>query len=199
MRRTDFLVALVIGEMVALILLGISGTIEELQKVPFLWLVVFILPLLAILGIWLAKVLARRIPVIFQVAKFVLSGVSNVFIDLGILNLLMWIFGKSSGWYYPVFKTASFSVAVVNSYFLNRFWTFRKDKRDMAPGEFVKFYGLTAIGFLLNVGIASFIVNIIGPQWGISAKIWANVGAIVAVLLVCTWNFLGYKFIVFKK
>lgn len=199
MEKKDYLVAFGIGEVVALILLGISGNIEELQEVPFLWLTVFVLPALAIFGIWVAKILARRTPVIFQFAKFALSGVSNVFIDLGILNLLMWIFSKSSGWYYPVFKTASFSIAVINSYFLNRFWTFRKNKTSMDSGEFIKFYLFTGFAFLLNVGIASLVVNIIGPQWGISVKIWANLGAIVAVLLVCLWNFLGYKFIIFKK
>ncbi len=195
----DYLMALGIGEAVALIFLGISRNIEELHKVPFIWLAIFVLPLLAVFGIWVAKILARRIPVIFQVAKFVLSGISNVFIDLGILNFLIWTFDKSSGWSYPVFKSASFSIAVINSYFLNRFWTFGKDKTSMGSREFIKFYMLTGFAFLLNVGIASLVVNIIGPQWGVSETIWANIGAIMAVLLVCALNFLGYKFIIFKK
>jgi putative flippase GtrA len=49
------------------------------------------------------------------------------------------------------------------------------------------------------VAIASFIVNVIGPQFGISSLIWANIGKIGGIIGAFIWNFLGYKFIVFKK
>jgi len=42
------------------------------------------------------------------------------------------------------------------------------------------------------------VVNIVGPQFGLNAKIWANMGAVAGTLFVMVWNFLGYKFIVFK-
>lgn len=199
MKDKDYLIALGIGEAIALILLAISGNIDELARVPFLWLAIFVLPLLSMFGIWLAKILGRWFPAIFQFAKFALSGAGNVFIDLGILNLLIWVFGKSSGWTYPIFKSGSATIAIVNSYLLNRFWTFKHRKVSNQKKQFIAFYFWTGVSFLLNVGIASFIVNIIGPQWQISPKIWANIGAMAAVLLVCAWNFLGYKFIIFKK
>jgi putative flippase GtrA len=52
---------------------------------------------------------------------------------------------------------------------------------------------------LINVGVASFVVNIVGPQFGMGKKIWASVGAIVAAFFAFVWNFLGSKFVVFKK
>jgi len=55
------------------------------------------------------------------------------------------------------------------------------------------------VGLGINVGIASWIVNIIGPLFGSPLKIWANIGAIAASIVTSVWNFLGYKFIVFKK
>jgi putative flippase GtrA len=51
----------------------------------------------------------------------------------------------------------------------------------------------------LNVGAASLVVNVIGPQFGMSEKLWANVGGIGAAFAVVVWNFIGYKFIVFRK
>jgi putative flippase GtrA len=198
-RKSDIIAAFIIGEAVSLILLGLSKNIEELKAISFLWVLTLILPVLSIIGILIAQVLAKKIPVIFQIAKFFLVGVLNTFIDLGILNLLMGIFLIFAGWQYSVFKALSFSIAVINSYFWNKFWTFQKKETAASGKEFGKFYLITAIGILINVSIASFIVSVIGPQFGISKILWANIGAISAVVCVATWNFLGYKLIVFKK
>ena len=117
---------------------------------------------------------------------------------MGILNFLMWAFAITAGWGFSFFKAISFSIAAVNSYFWNRIWTFKAESKASGK-EFLKFYIVTGIGFFLNVGIASLIVNVVGPQFGMAMKTWANIGAIIAVVCVAAWNFLGYKFIVFKK
>jgi hypothetical protein len=38
-----------------------------------------------------------------------------------------------------------------------------------------------------------------GPQFSIQTKIWEELSIILAALVAAIWNFLGYKFIVFKK
>lgn len=129
-----------------------------------------------------------------QVIKFVIVGVGNTLVDLSVLNLLIFLTNATSGVPFIFFKTISFLVAVTNSYIWNRRWTFRSDKQ-----VFIKFLLISAVGLLLNVGSASFLVNIVGPQFGLSAKIWANIGAACGTLVVMTWNFLGYKFVVFRK
>ena len=68
-----------------------------------------------------------------------------------------------------------------------------------AGREFTQFFIVSAIGFGINVGIASLVVNLIGPRFDITEKIWANIGAIFATFFAMVWNFLGYKFIVFKR
>ena len=130
--------------------------------------------------------------------KFVLVGVLNSLVDLAVLNLLIFVSGISAGLGYSAFKGISFVVAVINSYFLNKFWTFQKKETAGVRKEFSQFLIVSVVGFGLNVGVASFVVNVIGPQFGIPEKIWANVGAICATLTAMTWNFSGYKFIVFK-
>lgn len=136
---------------------------------------------------------------ISQAIKFILVGILNTLIDLGVLNLLIFASGISTGFAYSAFKGISFTAAVTNSYFLNKFWTFKSRGAGAAKKEFAQFFIVSFIGFGINVGIASLVVNVIGPQFGVGNKLWANVGAICATFAAMTWNFLGYKFIVFKK
>ena len=200
MKKSDIIYPLIIGEAIALIFLGISSSLDLPPIVNNLAKYFpLILPLLSVFGIFIASFLGRKIPVLFQLAKFVLVGALNTFVDLGVLNLLMFVFNVSIGWLYSIFKAISFTCSVFHSYFWNKFWTYGKKETGVEAKELGKFFLIAGIGFILNVGIASFVVNIIGPQFGLSVKIWANIGAIIATVCVFMWNFLGYKFLVFKK
>lgn len=199
LNKNDFIYSAIIGEVVALIFLGISKNIELPLPRSLTFFLPLILPLLSMTGLFVTALLARKIPLLLQIAKFILVGMSNTFIDLGFLNLFIWLSGISLGLWFSMFKALSFSLSVVNSYLWNKFWTFQKKETGVGAREFSKFYIIAGIGFLVNVGVASLIVNVWGPQFGLSGKVWANIGGLVAVLLTAAWNFSGYKFIVFKK
>lgn len=144
----------------------------------------------------------NKILLLFQAGKFVIVGVINTAIDFAVLNLLMFATDIAQGAWYAAFKGISFLAAVTNSYFMNRFWTFKGEGQQNKGKEFAQFFVVSCIGFAINVGIASLVVNIIAGQMaslGISAKIWANIGALAATFCSMVWNFIGYKFIVFKK
>jgi putative flippase GtrA len=112
---------------------------------------------------------------------------------------LIFFSGIASGIYFSLFKALSFIVANVNSYFWNKHWTFVGEGSKKAPQEFGIFFAVSIGGLLINVLSASFIVNIIGPQFGLSSEIWANVGGICASFIGMAWNFVGYKIVVFRK
>lgn len=196
MKLRDIIAGLIIGEASALLILIIFKNLK-IEVIP-IWSLAIILPVLSLVGLQIAFLLARKFIILWQFAKFGLVGVLNTLIDLGVLNLLIFFSGITSGLGYSVFKGISFVVAVVNSYFWNKYWTFEKGG-EVKTGEFLQFFIVAGLGFAINVGTASLIVNIIGPQFGLSDKIWANIGAIIATLAGMIWNFLGYKFIVFKK
>lgn len=198
MKKIDGIISLVIGFLIGCFFIIVIKSIGF--EVPFLFSFPFVFSLLSVLGMFFVSFVGKRFLIIYQAGKFVLVGALNTFVDFGVLNMLMMIFGIASGWPYSVFKGISFSCSVVNSYFWNKFWTFQKKDTGIAKaGEFGKFAVVAGTGFILNVSIASFVVNAIGPQFGLSEELWGNVGAFVAVLCVFTWNFLGYKLIVFKK
>lgn len=195
----DILNSAVIGFIVAAILIGISGGLKI--TIPYIWSFLVIAPILSVIGMVVALFLRKKFPILFQGTKFLLVGGLNTFIDLGVLNLLIFVFGTATGILFSLFKGISFLVAVLNSYVWNKHWTFSsKDEGVGETGkEFVQFFLVSIGGLFVNVGTASFVVNVIGPQFGFSLALWANIGAITAAFGSLAWNFLGYKLIVFKK
>jgi len=197
MGKKDVLVGASIGFLTGLLFWGISLNLS--LNIPYLWLAPLVFPLLSGIGTAVAMLLSKRLPVLFEAAKFLLVGGLNTFVDLGILNLLIFTSGVATGGLFTLFKAVSFTGAVLNSYLFNKFWTFEEKEEKGLGAEFTQFVVVSLAGFLLNVGTATLMVNAIGPQFGLSPTLWANVGALAATFVAMTWNFLGYKLIVFKS
>jgi len=193
-KKLDVIIALIIGELTALYFAFIFKDIY-----CGAWALIVIFPILSIACLWIAYLIGKKYFFILQSAKFLLIGTLGTLIDLGVLNILIWISGISSGLLFPVFKTISFVIANCSKYFGHKFWVFEKKEMIGAKKEFGKFFLVSLGGLIINVTIASLIVNLIKPQFGLSETIWANIGGIVAALVTVIWNFLGYKFLVFKK
>ncbi len=199
MKKRDIISALVIGEICALILILVAGSLEIPSNIKdFIKFLPLVLPILSALGIWFVSLFEKKMPVLFQAGKSFLVGILNTFIDLGILTLLMETFQIFEGLSYLIFVGISFSAATLNSYFWNKLWTFEKKEAEIDLKQTSKFYLITIGGLLIHLAVTSFMVNFLGPQFGISKEIWAYTGKMVAVFLGFIWNFTGYKFIVFK-
>lgn len=63
-----------------------------------------------------------------QFVKFLIVGTNNTALDFLILNLLMFSFNIYKGLPLIFFNIISFSIAVTNSYLINRFWTFKSEE-----------------------------------------------------------------------
>lgn len=202
-NKRDSIISLLIGFLISvffIIIIRVLGTdmsFDWHRQWDFFLLILF--PVACYLAMLVAYLFKDRLLIIYQIVKFGLVGALNTFIDIGILNGLILLTSIASGSPFIIFKGISFCFAAVNSYFWNKHWTFEKKDSIFASGEFIKFFQVTFIGFLINVGTASLIVNIIGPQYGIGEKTWSTVGALIAVFVGFLWNFFGSKFIVFKK
>lgn len=191
--KKDALKALGLGFFVSLLLQIIIKNLEINLPINSYWLLA-ILPPLFLGGLYFTyKISLIWRYFVYQFGKFFIVGLSNTFLDLGVLNLLIYLTNITHGVYFAIFKTVSFFCAVINSYFWNKHWTFGKE------GNFFLFFVVVLGSTILNVGWAWYLVDVVGPINGFSPKVWDNIAAISSIFFVLIWNFLGMKYIVFKK
>lgn len=202
--KRDFVYSLILGEASAWFLIFVikNPYVEEFRQLVFLgdliWWLPAILPLVFLVGVLLGRVLAKFIGIVFQIVRFGEVGALNTVIDFGILNILIWMTGITGGLAIAPLNIASFFCATTNSYIWNRIWTFGK-REKASGGEFLQFLVVSGVGLGLNTGIVVLGTGWLDPLAGLSGGAWANVMKVAATLVSMTWNFLGYKFIVFKK
>jgi putative flippase GtrA len=197
MNKKDLLLVTIIGGAVGIL---VQPMIQNLVTSPtfFIRVGAFLgFLILAPLALTIAYFFSKILPVLYQFAKFSAVGTLNSFIDFGVLNLLIFLFSIKSGLWFSIFKTISFLCATTNSYFWNKYWTFESQEKPKVS-EAVKFYTIAIIGGFLNISVASFIFSGVNRPEFISVNLWANISALGGILSALIWNFLGYKFLVFK-
>ncbi|PIT92367.1 MAG: hypothetical protein COU08_02585 [Candidatus Harrisonbacteria bacterium CG10_big_fil_rev_8_21_14_0_10_42_17] len=135
---------------------------------------------------------------LLQFSKFAFVGALNSAIDLFILNVLSAFFRIYSGFFIILFNLASFSVAVLNSYYLNKRWTFQH-AGVATKKEFTQFYLVNVGGVVINTAIVFVITTFIPTPPGLHPQVWLNVGKIVALPAGALWNFLCFRFLIFRE
>jgi putative flippase GtrA len=198
MKKIDIVLSLVAGEGVALLFDWLLKN-SQVKITLLYWLLPIVFPFLSLFCLWIAYLIGKKFTFVFQLAKFVLIGALFAVFDLAILNGLMEYFNATTGTKYLIFVTISFLVATSVKYFVDKFWAFEKGEVDKASSEFGLFFIVTAISAGIQIGIAGFVVNIIGSLLGLNPLVLGNVGKIAGIFFASAWNFIGYKFFVFKK
>ena len=200
MTRSDYLVVFIISQLSAffllLILFTLRGEVSEIHSFisGFQWVIFIVSPILhfvflGFFSLW---------PPMVQFSRFCMISFSNLMIDFGVLNLLIYYSGVAEGILYSVFKAVSFLLANVNSYSWNRSWTFRSGEIEKWR-QIIKFLAVVGTGLLINVFTASLVVVKFSGAGSLSATLWANIAAGVSLVVTLFWNFFGLKHIVFAK
>ena len=197
--KKDLKISIFVGLVAGILLLPILPNLGFNLSLTKRLLAALVLVLFTPSGYLVAYWLSKRFPVMIQFVRFGITGGLNALIFLGSLNLLISATKIAVGFYYSVFVSVAFVVAVTNSYFWNKHWVFQAGESSGGKGEFIRFFLVNLVSFGINVGAASFIVNVIGAPVGMPASLWANIGAVSAVFITLFFNFIGSKYIVFKK
>ncbi len=198
MSKKDFLLVTLIGALVGVLVQPIIVNLVQQPSAALRLGLLLGFTILAPLALFIAALIAKFIPVIYQFAKFAAVGSLNTVIDFGVLNLEIFLSGIAGGILYSVFKGISFLVATTNSFFWNKFWTF-ESREQATAGQAFSFYLIAGLAWLVNVLVASFVVNGLNRPLAVSPNLWANIGALAGIASSFLINFLGYKYFVFKK
>lgn len=211
MTKKDVVFASGAGLLIGLLLLPVLKTAKpDLYEKLSLWIVPFFL-IATPFGLTVAYYISKKIAVIWQIGKFGVTGVLNVLVDMGVLSLLIAFFRNSFqinatdavfmglGFltFYSLYKATSFVVANINSYLWNKYWTFNQSGENKT--NFIQFFLVSVFGFIINVAVASLVFYLANPTGDLKQGQWGLIGAAMGSIVGLVWNFVGYKFIVFKK
>lgn len=175
------------------------GTVVSTRGgISWAWLML-IVPILWIVGVNLGYVLGKWFGFFDQFGKFAAIGFTNFAVTAGVLNILLSVTNYASGIGYSLISGASFVVGVLSSYIWNKYWSFWSDSNQGGGQEFIKFFAVTIVAFVINIAVASFVVNLVHPLAGMNAHQWANVGAVAGSAVALVFSFVGFKLAVFKK
>jgi len=166
------------------------------------------------IGLYITYLIGKKIKVIWQVGKFAVIGILNTLVDLGCLALITFLlrlyfhinstdflFALGTGMVtvYSLYKATTFIIANVNSYYWNKYWTFEPNPEKKSHAQFIQFFAVSIIGFIINVLVASLVFRVIGSAPGFSVDQMGLLGGAAGSIIGLVWNFIGYKFIVFKE
>jgi putative flippase GtrA len=134
-------------------------------------------------------------PWLRQVLRFGLVGGLNTVVDLLILNMLLLLFPTNSMQMILIFGAIAYSVGAVNSFLLNKYWTFGYQQRTTLR-EVVRFIVTTLCGIAWSSIILWLAGNALHPIL-IQPTIWANASKVVAICGTALINYLGMSLWVF--
>lgn len=138
-----------------------------------------------------------------QFGKFILIGCMNTLVDFAVLNALIYSFGLvHDDPRYVYFKITSAIFASLNSFICNKHWVFKQahTSTKKVGREIGEFASVTVFSLLINAAVASFVfgsMHVAATEIGERAL--ANIGALAGTIVVLVFNFIAYKFIVFRR
>jgi putative flippase GtrA len=126
-----------------------------------------------------------RLSWLSQLIKYGLVGVLNTLITLCVIFLLRNVFKYP----YVIANGTGYILGFINSFILNKIWTFRSKRKLLR--EISGFIIVFAICYALQLGAASLMIK--------KMHVFEEIATIVAMILYTGLNFIGNKWIAFRK
>jgi putative flippase GtrA len=130
-------------------------------------------------------------------AQFSAVGFSNMLVDFGALNLLLFLAPTGSPELLVLYNVAALVLANANSYLWNTLWTFREQARHDARQA-----GLFTAQGLLNVAVGSALLWLaahgLRAHTDLSPWVSGNIAKAVSTVAASTLSFLFLRLFVFR-
>jgi putative flippase GtrA len=138
----------------------------------------------------LIRRLLRRDQWTGQAIRFVVVGLINTGVDLGVFYLLSLIPGMPN----VAAKAASYVAGICNSFVWNKYWTFNARGSAQGKREFAVFFAVNTPPLVVNV-----VVFTVLGIWIDSGTLWVRMAkAFAAAVVSVAWNFLGSRYFAFR-
>ena len=132
-----------------------------------------------------------------QIYRFVIVGLLNTGIDFAVFNLLISASGIRTGPGLLLINITAVLVAIVNSYILNRIWTFKSSDPNYTA-QLPKFLTASLTGMIINTVTVGLVPLLLWPGTAPTSSA-LNVAKLLAAILSASWNFISYRHWVFKN
>ena len=120
-------------------------------------------------------------------------------VDLKIFELLVFAFSLVNPVVILITKSVSFIISTLVKFWGNKHWTFQKHEKEDIKKEAVQFFIITLLGTIIDVAVFYYATKVLGSHVALPEASWTKLSVIIAALASAIFNFLGYKFFVFKK
>ena len=125
--------------------------------------------------------------------KFCIVGASSTTIQMVTLRVFLWLMGSNADTTVQIGNALGVALAIVNGFYWNRRWTFRKGHTLGAARQFRTFVMVSLVGFGLNNALFGlFYVKLrLFPQIAElgGKELQANACQLLAIAFVVIWNF----------
>lgn len=121
-------------------------------------------------------------PIIGQWLRFVAVGVSNTLLSTVVFAALFHL-----GLHYLLASSVAFAIGALNSYVLNRRWTFRS--RDRRAPELARFACVQAVGLGVDLALLSALVELTGVPHVVAQVLAFPAASVVMFVLSRQWAF----------
>jgi putative flippase GtrA len=132
-----------------------------------------------------------------QLLRFGMVGGINTILDLLILNSLFWLFPTSNLFISLVFNSLAYSVGAVNSFLLNKYWTF-EHRHGITRKEVSRFAVTTLLGIGCN-DLLLWCASIPLSHLIDHSHLWMNIPKIIAIAGTVLISYLGMRLWVFTN
>jgi putative flippase GtrA len=130
--------------------------------------------------------------------KFSFVGVTGTIVDFGVMNLMSLVFHLPLLWAQAI----SFTIAVVNNFLWNRYWTYPDSRSKRAPQQLIQFVLINLVGILVRTPLISWLNKLILDALNNAAirlplenfVISQNAALAISILIILFWNFFANRY-----
>jgi putative flippase GtrA len=132
-------------------------------------------------------------------SKFTIVGFSNAVVDIGTLNLFLWLASTRDPSVLVLYNGVALLLANLNSYVWNTRWTFRSRAKRNDFRQRSLFALQVLINMVISNGLFWIMIRPVLIHTEVPAYLAGNVAKIISILVASTIGFFFMRYVVFSR